>query len=123
MSFETAVAAYLGRRLPDAHDVQVTKLYRIPGGASRETWSVDTAWTESNGKKRQQGFIIRRDPTASLVHSERELEFAFYQSFAGNPDVPVPRPFWLETDAALLERPFFVMERVDGCDSQFQKLL
>jgi aminoglycoside phosphotransferase (APT) family kinase protein len=123
MGFEAAIASYLGTRLPDAHDVQVTKVYRIPGGASRETWSVDAEWTEGNGKKHRQGFIIRRDPTASLVHSEREIEFAFYQSFAENEAVPVPRPFWLETDAALLERPFFVMERIDGCESQFQKLL
>ena len=37
--------------------------------------------------------------------------------------VPVPRALWLETDAAHLERPFFVMERIDGCESQPQALL
>jgi aminoglycoside phosphotransferase (APT) family kinase protein len=122
MSFEAAVARYFAARLHDAHDVEVAKLYRIPGGASRETWSADVRWLEDSGKERRQGFIIRRDPEASLVDSDRRVEFDFYRSFADSA-VPVPRPLFLETDAAWLERPFFVMERLDGCESQFQALL
>ncbi len=122
MSFETAIANYLGQRLPGAHDVRVTRLYRIPGGASRETWSVDAAWRDDRGTEQTRGFIIRRDPPSSLLDSDRRIEFAFYRSFA-NTSVPVPKPLWLETDPALLERPFFVMERIDGCDSQFQTLI
>src|SRR5438445_9403307 len=75
MSFEAAVARYFAARLPDAHDVEVSRLARIPGGASRETWSVDLRWLESGGKERHQGFIIRRDPEASLVDSDRRVEF------------------------------------------------
>jgi aminoglycoside phosphotransferase (APT) family kinase protein len=123
MELSDRIAAYLGTRLPDARDVRVTRLHRIPGGASRETWSVDAAWTNGTGRTQQQGFIIRRDPAASLVEgSDRRVEFAFYRSFHGS-RVPVPRPYWLETDPAPLERPFFVMERIDGCHSQFQPLL
>ncbi|MEO8605949.1 MAG: phosphotransferase family protein [bacterium] len=122
MSFEAAIAAYFTARLPDAHAVEVTNLFRIPGGASRETWSADLRWLEGGGKRRQQGFIIRRDPEASLVNSDRRVEFDFYRSFADSA-VPVPRPLWLETEAQWLERPFFVMERIDGCESQFQALL
>jgi aminoglycoside phosphotransferase (APT) family kinase protein len=122
MSFEAAVARYFTARLDDAHDVEVTRLYRIPGGASRETWSVDLRWLESTGKERYQGFIIRRDPEASLVDSDRRVEFDFYRSFADS-TVPVPRPLFLETETTWLERPFFVMERIDGCESQFQALL
>lgn len=122
MSFEAAVARYFAARLPDAHDVTVTRLNRIPGGASRETFSVDLRWLEGNGKERTQGFIIRRDPEASLVDSDRRIEFDFYRSFADS-NVPVPRPLFLETESTWLERPFFVMERIDGCESQFQALL
>jgi len=99
--------------------VTVTNLYRIPGGASRETWSVDAQWLDADSREQRGGFIIRRDPPASLLESDRELEFAFYRSFE-NTSVPVPHPLWLETDPALLDRPFFVMERIDGCDSNFQ---
>jgi aminoglycoside phosphotransferase (APT) family kinase protein len=119
LSYAQAIASYLSKRLPDAHDLTVTKLYRIPGGASRETWSVDARWTDAESRVQTRGFIIRRDPPASLLDSDRELEFAFYQSFTKT-SVPVPQPLWLETDPGLLERPFFVMERIDGCNSQFQ---
>jgi aminoglycoside phosphotransferase (APT) family kinase protein len=122
MSFEAAVAKYFAARLPNAHEVEVTHLTRIPGGASRETFSVDLRWIEDSGKARAQGVIIRRDPEASLVISDRRVEFDFYRSFADSA-VPVPRPLFLETDPAWLERPFFVMERIDGCESQFQALL
>ncbi len=117
-----AIATYLTGRLPGARELRVTKLYRIPGGASRETWSVDAAWTDAEGRERAQGFIIRRDPPASLLDSDRRLEFAFYRTFAES-NVPVPRAYWLEIDAAALERPFFVMQRIDGCESGFQTLL
>src|SRR5262245_39170739 len=114
MSFEAAVARYFAARLPDAHDVEVTDLRRIPGGASRETWSADLRWLEGSGKRREQSVIIRRDPEASLVaNSDRRVEFDFYRSFADS-TVPVPRPLFLETDPQWLERPFFVMERIDG---------
>jgi aminoglycoside phosphotransferase (APT) family kinase protein len=122
MSYEAAIARYFTARLHDAHDVTVAKLFRIPGGASRETWSADLRWLESSGKERVQGFIIRRDPEASLVDSDRRVEFDFYRSFADSA-VPVPRPLFLETEPTWLERPFFVMERIDGCESQFQALL
>ena len=36
------------------------------------------------------------------------------QLVATETDVPVPRPLWLEPDAAAIGAPFFVMERVDG---------
>ncbi|MFQ5666122.1 MAG: phosphotransferase family protein [Candidatus Binatia bacterium] len=122
MHFEDAVARYLAQRLPDACDIQVSNLSRIPGGASRETWSVDASWTDGQGRERRQGLIIRRDPPASLLDTDRRLEFAFYRSFEGT-SVPVPRALWLETDPGPLERPFSVMERIDGCESQFQLLL
>jgi hypothetical protein len=32
------IAEYLRSRLPEATDVSVENVFRIPGGASRETW-------------------------------------------------------------------------------------
>jgi len=122
MSFEEALAAYLTTRLDNARDVRVTRVFRIPGGASRETWSVDAAWIDAGGAARTQAFIVRRDPPSSLLASDRRLEFEFYRSFEGTA-VPVPRAFWLETEPGALERPFTVMERIDGCEAQFQALM
>lgn len=123
MSLEPLLVKYFTARLPDAHAVEVTRCERVFGGASRETWSVDLRWLEGGGKRRTQGVIVRRDPAASLVEgSDRRVEFDFYRSFADSP-VPVPRPLFLEEDPVWLERPFFVMERIDGCESQFQALV
>jgi aminoglycoside phosphotransferase (APT) family kinase protein len=88
-------------------DVGVRDLARIPGGASRETYRFDA---EVNGKPR--GMILRRDPCESLIDTDRQIEFLAYKSFHGI--VPVPEPLVLETAGGALERPFFIMSRIDG---------
>jgi aminoglycoside phosphotransferase (APT) family kinase protein len=108
------IRTYLQTKLPEAEDLTVTHLYRIPGGQSRETWSVDAAWRE-NGTGMTRGFIFRRDPDASLLVNDRSLEYRVMQAMYGS--VPVPKMLWLEEDGANLGRPFFVMDRIDGCQS------
>ena len=87
--------------------VTVRDLARIPGGASRETYRFDAVL---DGKTR--GLILRRDPVGSLIDTDRQIEFLAYKSFHGI--VPVPEPLILETQGGVLERPFFIMDRVDG---------
>ncbi len=114
------IARYLELRLP-ATGVKVSHLTRIPGGASRETWMFKAVWEDGSGRQSQE-FVLRRDPPASLVESERTLEYAFYRAFQGS-EVPVPRMRWLETDPTYLGAPFFVMERISGCDASWRGLL
>jgi aminoglycoside phosphotransferase (APT) family kinase protein len=90
-----------------ADQVKVRDLARIPGGASRETYRFDA---EVGGTSR--GLILRRDPTGSLIDTDRQIEFLAYKSFHGL--VPVPEPLVLESEGDLLERPFFIMSRVNG---------
>jgi aminoglycoside phosphotransferase (APT) family kinase protein len=103
----------LGRRLEQylsslwSDDVRVANLSRIPGGASRETYRFDA---ETKGGVR--GLILRRDPVGSLIDTDRRVEFLAYQSFFGR--VPVPEPLALEKEGGPLQRPFFIMERIDG---------
>jgi aminoglycoside phosphotransferase (APT) family kinase protein len=86
---------------------QVAGLSRIPGGASRETYRFDAT---VGGVLRP--LILRRDPPGSLIDTDRSLEYLAFQSFHGR--APVPEPIVLEAQGAELERPFFIMERVDG---------
>jgi aminoglycoside phosphotransferase (APT) family kinase protein len=109
---EEQLVAYLRHRLPDAEDIAVTDVARIAGGASRETWSFDARWREGGADVRQP-FIVRRDPPASLLESNNDLEFEIYRALEGS-DVPAPRVRWIERDGQWLERPFFVMERLPG---------
>jgi aminoglycoside phosphotransferase (APT) family kinase protein len=84
----------------------VTNLSRIPGGASRETYRLDA---DTGGVTR--GMILRRDPPGSLIETDRRLEFLAYRTVHGH--VPVPQAIALEEDGGPLERPFFLMERID----------
>ncbi len=43
------VADCLRGKLPQASEVTVENVFRIPGGASRETWSFDARWHEGIG--------------------------------------------------------------------------
>ena len=113
-------ARYAAHRMPEAREVRVSALARIHGGASRETFRLRLHWREG-GRERERGLILRRDPPASLIETERSHEFRAYQAFHPS-DVPVPEPLWLEEDPGWLERPFFVMEQVEGCESALRAL-
>lgn len=106
LDLSAALAAYLTRFWGAATAVE--NLSRIPGGASRETYSFD-AVTPAGGRR---GLILRRDPTGSLIDTDRATEFLAYQSFQGL--APVPEPIVLETGCDALQRPFFIMSRIDG---------
>jgi aminoglycoside phosphotransferase (APT) family kinase protein len=106
------VRRYLEARMPAASDIVVAGLDRVGGGASRETWLVDAEWTEEGGRA-VRPLIIRRDPTASLLESDRRLEFEVLRA-ARQISIPVPRTYWLEQDPQWLDRPFMVMERLPG---------
>jgi aminoglycoside phosphotransferase (APT) family kinase protein len=113
-------ARYAAHRMPEAGDLRASGLARIHGGASRETYRLRLHWREG-GRERERGLILRRDPPASLIETERSHEFRAYQAFHRS-EVPVPEPLWLEEDPSWLERPFFVMEQVEGCESALRAL-
>ncbi|MEI9990555.1 MAG: phosphotransferase family protein [Rhizomicrobium sp.] len=100
--------AYLRAKLGEP-DLTVTGLARIPGGASRETYRFRA---KSGGAER--GLILRRDPPASLIETERTTEYQAYEAFHAL-GLPVPAPVALELDPAPLERPFFIMEEIENC--------
>jgi aminoglycoside phosphotransferase (APT) family kinase protein len=103
---------YLSQKL-SAPDLIVSHLARIPGGASRETYRFRASY-KHNGVLLDRGLILRRDPTASLIETERTTEFRAYQAFH-KLGLPVPEPIALELDGVALERPFFIMEEITGC--------
>ncbi|MGQ9573016.1 MAG: phosphotransferase family protein [Dehalococcoidia bacterium] len=109
------IETYLRHKMPQVEHVAVSGLFRIPGGASRETWSFDARWREK-GREKSQGFIMRRDPDASVLETEREVEYRVLDKLWRTP-VPVPKMFWLEDDRQWLDRPFVMMERLDDCET------
>lgn len=118
---EPRVAAYLAYRMPEARDVAVDGLERISGGASRETYRFVARWTGAEGA-RQRRMILRRDPPASLIDTERKVEFGAYRAFHGS-TVPVPEMLWLEEDPSHLDHPFFIAAEIAGYQASPQMLL
>ena len=118
---EGRLAAYIAGKMPHATGVAVSDLERISGGASRETYRFRLAWTEG-GEARQRKLILRRDPPASLIDTERRVEFEAYRAFRGS-GVPVPEMLWLEEGIDALDHPFFVAEEIAGFQASPQVLL
>jgi aminoglycoside phosphotransferase (APT) family kinase protein len=119
-SLEPRVAAYLADKLPGASDVVVEAMERISGGASRETYRFVARWREG-GTARERRMILRRDPPASLIDTERRIEFAAYRAFFGSA-VPVPEMLFLEEDDGPLDHPFFIAAEVAGFQASPQML-
>jgi aminoglycoside phosphotransferase (APT) family kinase protein len=65
---------------------------------------------------------MRRDPDASLLESNLSGEFHVMRAMHRQ-GVPVPEVLWLEEDLAVLERPFVIIERIDGCEANPTKVL
>jgi aminoglycoside phosphotransferase (APT) family kinase protein len=120
MALEPRLAAYIATRMPQACDVAVEGLSRISGGASRETYRFRLSWTEG-GQTRERKLILRRDPPASLIDTERRIEFEAYRAFRGSA-VPVPEMLWLEEEDAALDHPFFIAEEIAGFEASPQLL-
>lgn len=113
-ALEPRIAAWLRHALA-LDEVEVVDLQRIHGGASRDTYRLVARWRES-GRTREQRLILRRDPGASLIDTDQRVEYASYRAFQ-NSEVPVPNLVGIEEDGKWLDRRFFVMEEVTGCQS------
>lgn len=116
-ALEPCIARYLAHRMPEASDVQVDDLARIHGGSSQETFRFRARWQRAGGTEERR-LILRRAPEAGLVNAERDLEFTVYSALAGS-GVPIPAAHFLELDPNWLDRPFFIMDLVDGKPGHF----
>lgn len=105
MSLGERLEAYLTRVW--GQPTRVEDLSRIPGGASRETYRFVA---HVDGQTRP--LILRRDPPGSLIETDRNLEYLALESF--HDKLPAPRPVAMDVEGGELERPFFIMERVEG---------
>ncbi|MES2897581.1 MAG: phosphotransferase family protein [Pseudomonadota bacterium] len=110
---EPRLAAYIAGRMPGVAEVAVDSLTRISGGASRETYRFRLSWRDGEGRALERKLILRRDPPASLIDTERRIEFEAYRAFFGSV-VPVPEMLWLEEADAALDHPFFIAEEIAG---------
>jgi aminoglycoside phosphotransferase (APT) family kinase protein len=89
--------------------LQITRLRRLTGGASRETWSFDAVFSDG---RTELPLILRRDPP-DFRGRGMAIEAAALQAAM---DVGVPEPVLLlhDDDPTALGAAFMIMERMEG---------
>ena len=87
--------------------VEVADLRQLPGGASRETWSLRARLPDGTARE----LILRRDPGNPSRPESMTTEAA---SFAAAREAGVPVPELHDHDEAALGAPHLLMERLDG---------
>ena len=120
-SLEQSLAEYLKGKISSAEEVCVDQLEQISGGASRQTYRFRLTYKE-RAQARERRLILRRDPSASLIDTDRRIEFAAYRSFFGT-EVPVPEVLWLEDDPKHLGSPFFISVEMTGLQTAPARIL
>ena len=113
-SLEARLERFLLGRLPDARGVKLSSLERSTEGFSQETFSFTVEIEEKGGVVSRRAFVAKRAPVAGLLEPyDLEPEFRVLKALSDDP-LPSPPTPWFETDPAVLERPFYVMERLPG---------
>jgi len=104
---------FLTKRIPDATAISVGGVEAHTEGFSAETFSFDAEITRA-GATQRQGYVLKREPVAGLLEPyDLEPEFRVLHALSDDP-LPSPRTPWFERDPAVLDRPFYVMERLPG---------
>jgi aminoglycoside phosphotransferase (APT) family kinase protein len=109
----TRLERFLASRIPDAEAVRLVDLERSTEGFSQETFSF-TADVTRGGATGRHAWVAKREPVAGLLDPyDLEPEFRVLHGLAGGP-LPSPPAPWFERDPRVLDRPFYVMERLPG---------
>jgi aminoglycoside phosphotransferase (APT) family kinase protein len=104
---------FLAARFPDASAVQVEAVEAHTEGFSAETFSF-TAAISHGARVERSAWVLKREPAAGLLEPyDLEPEFRVLHALSDDP-LPSPRTPWFETDPRVLDRPFYVMERLAG---------
>lgn len=111
----TQLIEYLSTKMPDARDLAVEGLRRMPEGWSRESYALTLLWVTDEGPQSRE-LILRKDPAGSIVYTERETEDAVIRALHGA-GFAVPVTWFVETGSDALGSPFLLMERLPGTSS------
>jgi aminoglycoside phosphotransferase (APT) family kinase protein len=110
-SVKQKLEAYLSRVLPESGGVAIRSLDRSPEGFSQETFFFEVEFARDGARR---SYVAKREPVAGLLEPyDLEPEFRVLHALSDHP-LPSPPTPWFETDPAVLERPFYVMEKLPG---------
>ena len=110
---QSQLERFLAGRLPDADGVRVLALERNMEGFSQECFSFDAEIR--HGERRElRSYVLKREPLTGLLEPyDLEPESKVLHALSDQALLSPPTP-WFSDDPALLERPFYVMEKLSG---------
>jgi len=108
---ERRLAGFIAQQL-GVDSVAIANLRRLPGGASREPWSLDASF-ERDGRRTCMPLVLCRDLPTRPAQTSRRDEFLLLRAAYAD-GVQVPKVDWLGDDSQTLGAPFLLMDRVEG---------
>ena len=88
------------------------ELRRLPGGASKEQFVADVAYTPRGGAPVTDRLVLRLDPGESVVETSRLREAQLMRALGAV--VPVPPVLWVDAEGQHLGRPGMITRFVAG---------
>lgn len=106
--FETNLAKKLG-----GFDLSITSKQQIETGLSGENFFLKIEYTKE-GMPVKKELVLRRQPLAHFLGSyDLHIEFRVLDALQDK-GIPLPKVYWYEPNKDILDRPFYVMEKVEG---------
>ena len=114
----TVISHWLATKLPGDTTPEITVESGVDtNGMSSETLMLTGRWTVE-GTPNEQRWVMRVAPAPEDVPVfptyRLDHQFEVMRLVGQLSDVPVPTVCWLEPSGTVIDRPFFLMERVDG---------
>jgi aminoglycoside phosphotransferase (APT) family kinase protein len=121
-SLATDLAHWIGERLADdgigVADVSCEFAGPVPTGNSNVTMPFTARLTDraSGSRSRSLDLVLRMQVPSNQIFLDADVqrEFRVLRALDSLGSVPSPSPRWSEPDPAVLDQPFFVMDRVTG---------
>lgn len=114
----TVMSRWLATQLPGAPTPEITVESGVDtNGMSSETIMLTGRWAV-DGSPVEQRWVMRVAPAAEDVpvfpNYRLDHQFEVMRRVGELTDVPVPKVRWIEPTGDVLDRPFFLMDRIDG---------
>ncbi len=92
--------------------VTVRNLRGLTGGASKEQFVFDLDWVQEGARREGDRMVLRCDPGASIVETDRAREFELMRF--GGKLMPVPAVHWIDVDGSSMGTPCMISSFVTG---------
>lgn len=106
----SCVAAFLKAHIEGPFDISAQRWFS--GGASKIQMGFDLAWCPPGSDHTTTRLVVRMDPAEGMNATSRLREFEILKAIAGH--VPVPRVYWVDSQAQWFPEPALIYAFSEG---------